>query len=156
MKIVNLLVITWGLIFFIGCDSRSKAPDKEQVDFIGIWNYSITYKNGRCDHLTAKGTINITVLDDNVSKIGYVMRKGDKFVMDKDRSCKLSQTEDTNDAFLGHDRNFTKDSYLQYLKNFYTGNKVLVSVNVTEFSKEKIVVKEKFSNGALIIFEYRR
>jgi hypothetical protein len=156
MKRFILLVWTISLVFFVGCESRTEVSDTQKVDFIGIWNYDITYKNGQCDHLSAKGTIDITLSEGDPSKIGLVMRKGDKFDIGKDQNCVLSKTEDSNDAFLGYDRLFTKKGYLDYLKKFHKGNKALLSIKITEFNQDKITVKEEFSNGVLITFKYHR
>ena len=156
MKNLKFFVLIIGLVLFVGCESRTEVSDTQKVDFIGIWNYDITYKNGQCDHLTAKGTIDITLSEDNPSKIGLVIRKGDKFDSDEDKKCILSKTEDSNDAFLGYDRMFTKKGYLDYLKKFHTGNKALLSIKIAEFDQNKITVEEKFSNGVLITFKYRR
>ena len=156
MKRIKLLVLTFGLIFFAGCESSKTEVETVNVDFVGTWNYLITYKNGKCDHLTAVGTIQINPLKDDTSKIGQVMRKGDKFDADKDQQCILSKTEDTNDAFLGYDRMFTKKSYYDYLKKFHRDNRALKSIKITEFAQDKIVVSEKFSGGVVLTFKYHR
>lgn len=155
MKRVKLLVFTIALVSFVGCQDKEKQSSAN-VDFIGTWNYKISYKNGKCDHLSAKGTIDITPLEENASKIGQVMRSGDKFDTDKDDKCILTKTVDTHNAFLGYDRIFTKKSYIEYLENFHTDNKALKSIKITDFTQDKIAVQEKFSHGIVLTFEYHR
>lgn len=153
MKKIFILLTT---IFVIACSSEDNSKPILTVDLLGDWAYALTTQGTVCDGVTAVGTVTISSLNGDLSKIGGYLVQGEWLDLDNPGSCSVVLIDVEDDNWVGRPGTETIDQYQTYSQQDEAGEIFVDSVAITIFTTTRIVQVTEFSNGASITSDLTR
>jgi len=151
----KILIVIFSLAIIQGCNSsqvsnNSLSDTTLRVNMLGNWNYAIITKNSVCDGRMAQGSIQVSSISNDSSKIGTSLIQGETFTLSSYQTCLLTSVNKISSESYGEQSKQTSNEYLASIKKNSINDNTIKQIYLDSFNNNKIIEVYEFTNGVIM------